>query len=70
MFKENPMRQSITTRVLLATAFVTALAALTPTAAMARNSASGVGNGMKCYTAAVPQADGTVQYQRICYKGA
>ena len=33
------MRQSITTRVLLATAFVTALAALAPTAAMARNSA-------------------------------
>lgn len=61
------MRQSITTRVLLATAFVTALA---PTAVMARNSASGVGHGLKCYTAAVPQADGTVKYQRICYKSA
>lgn len=64
------MRQSITTRVLLATAFVTALAALAPTAAMARNAASGVGHGMKCHTAAVLQADGTVKYQRVCYKGA
>jgi len=64
------MRQSITTRVLLATAFVTALAALAPTAAMARNSASGVGNGLKCQTVPVLQADGTVKYQRICYKGA
>ena len=64
------MRQSITTRVLLATAFVTALAALAPTAAMARNSASGVGHGLKCQTVPVLQADGTVKYQRICYKGA
>jgi hypothetical protein len=68
MFKENPMRQSITTRVLLATAFVTALAALAPTAAMASEGARSVGKGMKCSTRAVQQADGTVTYQYVCYK--
>lgn len=64
------MRPSLTTRVLLASAFVTAMAALAPSAAMARTSASGVGHGLHCSTRAVQQADGTVTYQRICYKGA
>ena len=64
------MRQSLTTCVLLATAFVTALTALAPTAAIAREGgARSVGNGIKCATRAVRQADGTITYQYVCYKG-
>lgn len=45
------------------------LAALVPQSAFAREGAQSVGKGIKCYTAAVAQADGTVKYQRVCYKG-
>lgn len=48
---------------------LTALAALAPMTASAREGAQSIGGGIKCYTAAVVQADGTVSYQRICYKG-
>jgi len=44
-------------------------AGLSPLSAAAREGAQSVGQGVKCYTAAVPQPNGTVQYQRICYKG-
>lgn len=48
-----------------------ALAALAPTLAQAREGSSSrsIGNGIKCRTAAVPQADGTVKYTQVCYKG-
>lgn len=44
-------------------------AALLPLSASAREGAQSIGGGIKCYTAAVLQADGTVKYQRVCYKG-
>jgi hypothetical protein len=46
-----------------------ALAALAPSLAFAREGAQSVGHGIKCYTAAVTGADGTVTYTRVCYKG-
>jgi uncharacterized membrane protein len=54
---------------MLAAALLTALATLAPVTASAREGAQSVGQGIKCYTAAVVQADGTVKYQRVCYKG-
>ncbi len=45
------------------------MATLAPVVASAREGAQSIGHGIKCYTAAIPQADGTVKYQRICYKG-
>jgi len=62
------MRSSIASSTMLA-ALLTALAALAPVTASAREGAQSVGQGIKCYTAAVVQADGTVKYQRVCYKG-
>jgi uncharacterized membrane protein len=63
------MRTTLTSTSLIAASLLTALAILAPVTAAAREGAQSVGNGIKCYTAAVPQADGTVKYQRICYKG-
>jgi uncharacterized membrane protein len=63
------MRTKFTTTSLIAATLLTALAAMAPVTATAREGAQSVGKGIKCYTAAVPQADGTVKYQRICYKG-
>lgn len=63
------MRKTITSTSLIAATLLTALAALAPVTAAAREGATSVGHGIKCYTAAVLQADGTVKYQRICYKG-
>ena len=62
------MFKSLTSRALLATALVTAVSAL-PATAMAREGAQSVGKGLKCYTMAVKQPDGTITYERICYKG-
>lgn len=62
------MRTSIATTSFLA-ALLTAVAALAPVTASAREGAQSVGKGIKCYTAAVVQADGSVKYQRVCYKG-
>jgi len=59
------MRITIT----LIAAALTAMAALAPVTASAREGAQSVGGGIKCYTAAVAQADGTVKIQRVCYKG-
>ena len=53
----------------LGAALITAIAMLAPVAASAREGAQSVGGGLKCYTAAVLQPDGTVKYQRVCYKG-
>jgi len=53
----------------LALISVVLLAALAPASASAREGAQSVGQGLKCYTAAVLQANGTVKYERICYKG-
>ena len=63
------MRTFITSRSVVVAAFISAVAVLAAPAAMAREGAQSVGGGIKCYTAAVVQADGTVKYQRVCYKG-
>ncbi len=63
------MRSSIASTAMLAATLLTALATLAPVTASAREGAQSVGQGIKCYTAAVVQADGTVKYQRVCYKG-
>lgn len=63
------MFKSLTSRALLAAALVSTLAALAPATAMAREGARSVGGGLKCYTTAVKQADGTITYEQICYKG-
>ncbi len=60
------MRRAAISLVLTSTVLVAALA---PVVASAREGAQSIGHGIKCYTAAVLQADGTVKYQRICYKG-
>lgn len=64
------MRQTITSRTAIVAAFISAMAVLAAPSAMAREGAQSVGGGIKCYTAAVVQADGSVKYQRVCYKGA
>jgi hypothetical protein len=43
--------------------------ALSPISASASEGAQSAGHGLKCYTAAVVQPNGTVRYERICYKG-
>jgi ABC-type sugar transport system substrate-binding protein len=64
------MRKTIASTSLIAVTLLTALAVLAPATASAREgSARSIGNGVKCYTAGVVQADGTVKYQRVCYKG-
>ena len=63
------MRKSIASTSLIAATLLTALSTLAPVTASARAGAQSVGGGIKCYTAAVVQADGTVKYQRVCYKG-
>jgi hypothetical protein len=69
-FKGNNMFKTIRTQATVAAVLVMA-AALAPATSMAREGSSSrsVGKGIKCYTAAVPQADGTVKYQQVCYKG-
>lgn len=63
------MRKTITSTSLIAATLLTAMVALAPATASARDGARSVGGGIKCYTAAVVQADGTVKYQQVCYKG-
>ena len=63
------MRTHFNSSSLIAASLLTALAMMAPVTAAAREGAQSVGNGIKCYTAAFPQADGTVKYQRVCYKG-
>lgn len=62
------MRTSFMLRSVLVAAAFGSLTLL-PNVAAAREGAQSVGKGIKCYTAAVQQADGTVKYQRVCYKG-
>lgn len=62
------MNKSIITRVLAASAFVVSMTTLPVTSAIAQEGAQSVGKGLKCYTAAIVQANGTVSYQRVCYK--
>lgn len=63
------MKKSATSTVLGLAAIVTGIALLAPLNAMAREGGTSVGHGIKCYTIAVPQANGTVLYQRVCRKG-
>jgi uncharacterized membrane protein len=62
------MIKSLSPRILLAAALVSVLTALAPASVMAREGAQSVGHGIKCYTAAIVNADGTVTYKQICYK--
>ena len=62
------MRKTITSSAFIAASLITALTALAPVTASAREGAQSVGKGVKCYTAAVLQANGTVKYQHVCYK--
>lgn len=62
------MRKIIASTSLIAATLVTALAVLAPATASAREGARSVGGGIKCYTAAVVQANGSVKYQQVCYK--
>lgn len=62
------MRKTLFSRVFVATTLVAAAALLAPVA-QAREGAQSVGQGIKCYTASVLQADGTYKIQRVCYKG-
>ncbi len=64
------MRNSIISRSLLASAFVVCLVSMASTAAMAREgNARSIGNGVKCRSQAVLQADGTYKVQQVCRKG-
>jgi len=62
------MSSSIISRILVASSILSALAFMAPTAAVAREGAQSTGKGMKCYTAAVSNPDGTVTYTQVCYK--
>jgi len=63
------MRKSIGSAPLVAATLIACLTALAPAVAQAREGAQSVGQGIKCYTGSVLQADGTYKLQRICYKG-
>lgn len=63
------MQASLFSRVLVVTALIASAAVLAPTMAQAREGAQSVGQGIKCYTGSVLQADGTYKIERICYKG-
>ena len=54
---------------LVTAALVSGIAAMLPLSALAREGAQSVGKGLKCYTAAVLQSNGTVKYEHVCYKG-
>jgi uncharacterized membrane protein len=62
------MSKSLIAKSLVAASFISAVAALAPSVAFAQEGARSVGKGMKCYTAAVTQANGTVKIQQVCYK--
>lgn len=61
------MRSSIASTALIA-AVLTALAALAPATASAREGARSIGGGIKCYAATVVVVDGVSTIQRICFK--
>ena len=64
------MRKSIGTSALIATTLLAVITALAPATASAREGgARSIGNGVKCRTAPVLQADGTYKYQQVCRKG-
>lgn len=63
------MIRSTSLRTSLFSALLALVATVSTGSALAREGASGKGHGLKCYTAAVQQADGTVRYQQVCYKG-
>jgi hypothetical protein len=64
------MRKSIGTSALIATTLLAVIAVMAPVTASAREgSARSIGNGVKCRTVPVLQADGTYKYQQVCRKG-
>jgi hypothetical protein len=60
------MNKPLISKTLLVAAVFTA--AIVPSVSMAREGAPSVGHGIKCYTTAVQQPNGTVTYQQVCYK--
>lgn len=63
------MRTSLITRVGVVGIVLAAAAVLAPTVASAREGAQSIGNGVKCYTGLVLQADGSYKIGRVCRKG-
>jgi hypothetical protein len=63
------MRTSLLSRIGVVGIALAAVAAFLPTVASAREGAQSVGNGIKCYTGLVLQADGSYKIGRVCYKG-
>jgi uncharacterized membrane protein len=61
------MTQSLISRALIASTFVAAVSSF-PATSIAQEGAQSVGKGLKCYTAGFVNANGTVSYQRVCYK--
>jgi len=61
------MRKIVTSTSLISATLLTVIAVMAPVTASAREGS--VGGGLKCYTAAVVQADGSIKYQKVCYKG-
>jgi hypothetical protein len=62
------MSKSLIAKTLIASSLISVAAVLAPSVATASEGAQSVGKGMKCYTIGVTQPDGTVKYQRVCYK--
>jgi uncharacterized membrane protein len=63
------MPNRLTSRALITAAFVSAIAALAPSVAVAREGAQSVGGGVKCLAAtSVKQADGSFKISQVCYK--
>lgn len=58
-----------TTRLALVSTLAAALLGAVQMPAAAR-SASNIGHGTTCYNYPVVQADGSVKYQRVCFKRA
>ncbi len=65
------MRKTTTTRSLVASLAATVLlgAAVLPATAREGSSSRSVGHGIKCYTVAVKNPDGTITYTQVCRKG-
>jgi hypothetical protein len=63
------MRQIFASSALVAAVVIASIAALSPSAAMARESQVQKSGGIKCVTIGVANPDGTFSYELFCYKG-
>jgi hypothetical protein len=69
--EENTMRKSVTSAAVVAATVIAAVSLLSPLTAAAREGGSSrsIGNGVKCYTTSVLQANGTYKVEQVCRKG-